>query len=374
MLHQAVRFAAPFLRERLEVHLDLLRDFLPFPLSLVVLGVLTFLILAGQRNGLSAVAFSILSIIGIVRRIFHLFGLRIVPFVVRVGWLIGAASGFKFHVIGLGCFAGIALAHLFQLLSLTALSRRILVSIRRPCRMIVPLEQGNPIVERRAAHPEVLLSGGCENHTLHQRIYFIGKKASRQHLYPVERFNPLGVLRRGESPRAHIERHALGDDIARQIPCLAIPVVLIERVAEDAVHHHMQVVADELVEALLEPRDHARRIERHTACISGQRIPRPRPNRQVFHAPKGHVQETELQHELNATFVEDVPGELVFTRASRKLRVSYRLMLRHVAPPTNRSPSTGCRRIGASLQEGIPSSRHPAHHPRALPRYRYYLW
>ena len=250
---------------------------------------LTFLILAGQRNGLSDIALSILSIIGIVRRIFRLFGLRIVPFIVRVSWLVGTARRFKLHVVGLGRLAGIALAHLFRLLSLTALSRRILVSIRRPCRMIVPLEQGNPIVERRAAHSEVLLPGRCENHTLHQRIYFIGKKASRQHLYPVERFNPLGVLRRGESPRAHIERHALGDDIARQIPCLPIPVVLIERVAEDAVHHHMQVVADELVEALLEPRDHTRRIERHTARISGQRIPRPRTNRQVFHAPKGHV-------------------------------------------------------------------------------------
>ena len=239
--------------------------------------------------------------------------------------------------------------------------------------MIVPLEQGNPIVERRAAHPEVLLPGRRENHTLHQRIYFIGKKASRQHLYPVEHFGPLGVLQGGESPRAHIERHAFGDDIARQIPCLPIPVVLIERVAEDAVHHHMQVVADELVEALLEPRDHTRRVERHTARISGQRIPRPRPNRQVLHAPKGHVQEAELQHELDAAFVENVPGELVLASTTRKLRVSYRLLRRHVAPPTNRSPSTGCRRIGASLQEGIPSSRHPAHRPRAQPRYRYYL-
>ena len=239
--------------------------------------------------------------------------------------------------------------------------------------MIVPLEQGNPIVERRAAHPEVLLPGRRENHTLHQRIYFIGKKASRQHLYPVEHFGPLGVLWGGESPRAHIERHAFGDDIARQIPCLAISVVLIERMTEDAVHHHMQVVADEFVEALLEPRDHARRVEGHTARIRGQRIPRPRPNRQVLHAPKGHVQEAELQHELDAAFVENVPGELVLASATRKLRVSYRLLRRHVAPPTNRSPSTDCRRIGASLQEGIPSSRRPAHRPRAQPRYRYYL-
>ena len=120
----------------------------------------------------------------------------------------------------------------------------------------------------------------------------------------------VGVLLAREARRAHLHRDALDDDIARQRPCLPVAqVVAVVRVTEDAVQDEVQVVAHRLVEGLLEARQDAIGLEVDVRTVRRKGVAGAGMHRDELHAPQRQVEEAELQHELDATFLDDVSCE-----------------------------------------------------------------
>ena len=85
---------------------------------------------------------------------------------------------------------------------------------------------------------------------------------------------------------------------------------LVPRVPEHAMHDQVQVVAHNLVERLLEPREQRVRLVEHGLAVGCQVVAALYVNGFSGHAPKRQVEEAELQHELNAAFLDDVLTEL----------------------------------------------------------------
>ena len=326
---QASGLLAPFLREGLEVHLDLLGDVLP--LLLLALGVRIVLVV---RLVLSVLALG--ALVGVVLgfgRVVRL-GLDLLNLVLALLLVLGLlVVALRLHadVVGLQLGILVVLDDLLEvvLALLGGLARR----VGRPGAVVVALEQVVPLGERAAPHAAVLLAVGRLHEALHDRVHLVGQQLAHEHPDAVDRLAARGVVLALEAPAAHVHDGALHQDVAGEAPRLGVAVVLVERMAEDAVHHEMQVVAHRLLERFVEPPDLARRIVEHAFGVGRQRIAGAHAHRLEIHAPQRQIEEAELHHELRAAFVDDVLAQGVLLQPALHLDVHLLMLNRHPRPP-----------------------------------------
>lgn len=129
-----------------------------------------------------------------------------------------------------------------------------------PRPVIVTLEQSAPIGQNAFSQSAITLPIGGLHHVAQQRVHRAGHDLSRQHPDLAHRLAPRVVELACEPSPAQLDDGVLHDDIAGQLPRLAAIAMLVERMAEYAVHDQMQVIAHRFLERLLKPRHDARRV------------------------------------------------------------------------------------------------------------------
>ena len=222
--------------------------------------------------------------------------------------------------------------------------------------MIVTLEQSAPIGQNAFSQSAITLPVGGLHHVAQQRVHRAGHDLSRQHPDLAHRLAPRVVELACEPPPAQLDDGVLHDDIAGQLPRLAAIAMLVERMAEYAVHDQMQVIAHRFLERLLKPCHDARRVVYHASCIGRQRVARADARGSQLHLPQSQVEKAELEHELHAAFVDDVRAELVLPRCTLRLLLRDSSRIQHGATPYS-SKSSNARRV--PKRSRCTSSRYP---------------
>ena len=108
---------------------------------------------------------------------------------------------------------------------------------------------------------------------------------------------------------------------------------------KDAVQNQVQVIAHRLVEGLLETPQDAIGLEVDVLAIRRERIAGMRVHGDELHAPQGEIEKAELEHELDATLLDDVGGE---TRGPIEALCLLVGDLRHAAPPYKSKSTALC--------------------------------
>ena len=176
--------------------------------------------------------------------------------------------------------------------------------------MVIALEQDAHLVHARFAERTKRAARRIRQRMQEQPVELARRKRATQKLELGKRATPLLVQLALEAPAAHFQDNALGDDVARKPPGIVTVMQLVEWVTEDAVHHHVKVIAHHLVEAGVEPAQNREGLEVHLPAIGGERIAALHGRRFGTHAPQSQVKEPELQHELDPAFIQHVFGEL----------------------------------------------------------------